>query len=100
VGAGGVSYIGAWLDPTLMAKVLDRLADQAGVQALIPDAPETVEVAERSGAGKRVLILLNHGDAAVDVALPGLMTQVLDRGRVQTVHIGPHDVAVLEAGVR
>ncbi|WP_344711387.1 beta-galactosidase [Sphingomonas humi] len=61
VGRGSVTYVGAWLDAATMASLADRLLSDAQVSALIPDGDADLEIAERSGGGKRLLIVINHG---------------------------------------
>ena len=38
---------------------------------VVPDAPAALEVMERAGVGKRVLVLINHGDTPLRPSLPG-----------------------------
>ncbi|HEY0315945.1 MAG TPA: beta-galactosidase [Sphingomonas sp.] len=70
VGKGSVTYVGASFD----AATLDRLAagalGEAGVAPILAGAPDGLEVDERSGGGRRILVLVNHNDAPVRVALP------------------------------
>jgi beta-galactosidase len=100
VGKGSITYIGAWLDPALMQNVLDDLLRSAHVTPLIPGVSANVEVCERVGAGKRVWILINHGDLAQTIRLAAPATPVLAGdagGRTSTVMLAPHSVHVLEA---
>lgn len=70
VGKGSITYVGAWFD----AATLDRLA--AGVLVdthiapILADAPDGVEVDERVGDGRRVLVLINHNAMPARLALP------------------------------
>jgi beta-galactosidase len=103
VGKGTITYIGAWLDAALMQNVLDDLLRSAHVTPLIPGVAENVEVCERVGAGKRVWILINHGDLAQSIRLPSPAAPVLggdEAARTQTVMLTPHSVHVLEAPLR
>ena len=100
VGKGTITYIGAWLDPALMQNVLDDLLRSAHVTPLVPGVSENVEVCERVGAGKRVWILINHGDLAQTIRLPSPAAPVLAgdaAARTRTVMLAPHSVHVLEA---
>ena len=98
VGKGTITYIGAWLDPALMHTVLDTLAREAGVHALIPGVARNVEVCRRIGAGKRVWILINHGRRPHTVHLPSPASPVLTGGAAhRTVALAPHQVSVLLA---
>ncbi len=70
VGRGSITYVGAWLDPEAMAKLAaSRLAD-AKVAPLVADAHPDFEIAERAGAGKRILIAINHGSVAHPLTVP------------------------------
>lgn len=97
VGKGSITYIGAWLDPELMSGLTTSWLRRAGVQPIVPNTPEGVEVCERTGAGKTVLILINHSTEPKHIALPGEMTDLLaaDGGRVSSVDLPKYGVAVL-----
>ncbi len=95
VGKGTVTYLGAWLDENTMRRFLTASATAADVKPLV-EAPNDVEVAERRGAGKRVLILINHGDATRTLLLPYNTRNVLSGAAVKrSTTLAPHDVAVL-----
>jgi beta-galactosidase len=105
VGKGSITYVGAWLDPALMQNVLDDFLRKAHVTPLIPGVSQNVEVCERTGAGKRVWILINHGDHAQSLRLPSPATPVLARAgagaaRTSTVALAPHSIHLLEAPLR
>jgi beta-galactosidase len=70
VGKGTVTYLGAWLEPALMSKLAAKLLADAGVKPLITGVPADIEVCERSGGGKRIWIIINHGHSAETVHLP------------------------------
>ncbi|MFZ0663375.1 MAG: beta-galactosidase [Acidobacteriaceae bacterium] len=98
VGKGIITYIGAWLDPQLLSRLTASWLQQAGVQPIVPSAPEGVEVCERSGHGKTVLILINHNTAPQQVTLPAAMTNLLaaDHARVSSVDLPKYGVVVLQ----
>ncbi|HEU5443407.1 MAG TPA: DUF4350 domain-containing protein, partial [Steroidobacteraceae bacterium] len=103
VGKGSITYIGARLDPGLMRNVLEDLLRKANVTPLVAGVPDNVEVCQRVGAGKRVWILINHGDATHTISLPSPASPVLsgDAGAMtQTVALAPHTIHVLEAPLR
>lgn len=96
MGEGTITYIGAWLDPQLMSTLTTSWLHQADVQPIVPNTPDGVEVCERSGDGKTVLILINHSTESQQVTLPSEMTDLLaDRGRVSSVELQKYGVAVL-----
>jgi beta-galactosidase len=98
VGKGEITYVGAWLDDALMRALAGRLLDEAGVKPVLADAPEGVEVCERSGPQGRVLIVLNHADEARAVTLPEPMHDVLGGTNAQgPVTIPAHGVGVYAA---
>jgi beta-galactosidase len=109
VGKGTITYLGAWLEPGLMQKVAARLLQDAGVDPLVPglDANTSVEVCERSGNGKRVLVIINHGKEPQTIHLPAeVKTFVVGTGpdkghekgheKGNDLQLAPHDVAVVE----
>jgi beta-galactosidase len=98
VGKGSITYVGAWLDPKLMSDLTASWLQRAGVQPIVPNTPDGVEVCERTGDGKTVLILINHSTEPQHVALPGEMTDLLsaDGARVSSVDLAKYGVAVLE----
>jgi len=63
VGRGSITYVGAWLDPATMAKLASTLLGEAKVTPVAPGADPDLEIAERAGAGTRLLIVINHGTA-------------------------------------
>jgi beta-galactosidase len=95
VGNGSVTYIGAWLDAKLLSGMTADWLHDAGVEPIVANAPEGVEVCERTGSGKTVLILINHGTTAQHVALPGEMRDLLGEGTVSAVDLPKYGVAVL-----
>ncbi|MDE2450061.1 MAG: beta-galactosidase [Gammaproteobacteria bacterium] len=100
VGKGSITYIGAWLDPALMQNVLDDLLRKAHVAPLVAGISANIEICERVGAGKRVWILINHGDDAHTIRLPSPAAPVLagdTGGTTATVMLAPHSIHVLEA---
>jgi len=97
VGNGSITYVGAWLDPQLMSTLTASWLHDAGVEPIVPNTPEGVEVCERTGEGKTVLILINHATEPQHVALPGEMTDLLgDNAHVSSVDLPKYGVAVLE----
>jgi beta-galactosidase len=99
VGKGTITYLGAWLEPALMRKVTDRLLADAGIKPIVPGAGIDVEICERSGAGKRVWIVINHGRGAQTVRLPPQIKSFLvGSGSSDSIQLAAHDVAVVDVG--
>jgi beta-galactosidase len=97
VGQGSITYVGAWLDDSTMARLADWLVKDAAVTRVIPDAPDDVEVCERVGQGRRVIVLINHAADPRTVRLPRRMRAVLGAtGEVDRVDIPAYGVAVVQ----
>jgi len=98
-GKGRITYVGAWLDPALLSDLTGGLLEEAGVKPILPGVPAGVEVCRRSGAGKSILILINHNTDPEHVALPSPMRVVIegDGSTVSAVDLPPFGVAVLAA---
>jgi beta-galactosidase len=98
-GTGSITYIGAWLNPPLMAKVAAWALHDAGVNPILPNVPRGVEVCERSNAAKEILILINHDIATHTIHLQMPMYNLLGSAsvRVTQVTLPKYGVAVMEA---
>ena len=99
VGKGSITYIGAWLDPSLLSKLTASLLGEAGVQPLIPNVPDGIEVCMRSNTEKSVLILINHNTTEAHVDLPHAMKDLLADGTPSrnSIDLPKYGVAVLGA---
>ncbi len=99
VGKGSITYVGAWLDADTLNKLTAHLLDEAGVKPILPDVPAGVEVCRRSGAGKSVLILINHNTTDEHVSLPTSMRDLIgaQSSAVRAIDLPGYGVAVLEA---
>jgi beta-galactosidase len=100
VGKGSITYVGAWLDDALLAKLTAQLLAQAGVKPLVAQVPTGVEVCMRSNARKSVLILINHTASAQHVNLPHAMTDLFADGTPSrtSIELPAHGVDVLAGG--
>jgi beta-galactosidase len=94
LGKGSITYVGAWLDPDAMRGLAARLLDETGIRPILGAADPDVEVSARVGAGRCVLIMINHGTATHPVALPANARVVT--GSVASGTLQPHAVAVLQ----
>ena len=95
VGKGRVTYVGAWLNTSSMAKVVAWAARQAGAKPLLARVPAGVEVAARQGPAGRVTVAINWNETPRTLALPGPEQDAID-GRVKrTLTLPPRGVAVL-----
>jgi beta-galactosidase len=98
VGKGSITYLGAWLDGALLAKITNQLLQQAGIQPKIPNIPAGVEVCIRSKGNHAVAILINHTTTEQHVTLPNAATDLLASGTpsVSSIDLPKYGVAVLE----
>ena len=67
-GSGRSYYVATTLAPEGLGELLTIVCADAGVQPLVPDLPDDVEVARRSKDGTDWTFCINHG--ARDVRLP------------------------------
>jgi beta-galactosidase len=68
---------------------------EAGLNSIMSDLPADVDLAIRSGNGKRVFIFTNYGVSPRTIALPRSMQNVLKGGTVSSVTLPQYGVAVL-----
>lgn len=72
-GSGAVVYVGTYLTAEVTRLLLPALAKRAGLEPLLPGAPEHVEVVVREGENGALWFLMNHGEdpARVKAAFTG-----------------------------
>lgn len=95
IGQGSVTYIGAQLNGKTIKAAAKWMMREAGLDPIMSDLSDDVDLAIRSGSGKQVLIFTNYGVSARTIALPGMMDDVLVGGRVSSVTLPQYGVAVL-----
>ena len=98
VGSGSITYIGGWLDDSLMRKLTESFVQASQVAPILSNVPEGVEVCRRTGNGKSVIIVINHTTTGQSIALPNAMKDLLQsNASAQTqLDLPAHGVAVLE----
>ena len=97
VGKGRITYVGAVLDDALLAKLAQWIATASDLHSAFGPVPDGVEVAERSGEGKNVFILINLSGADQNIRLPKPMHRVLASGdAVTSVSLPRYGVEVLQ----
>uniref|UniRef100_UPI003B3AAD89 beta-galactosidase trimerization domain-containing protein n=1 Tax=Sphingobium sp. TaxID=1912891 RepID=UPI003B3AAD89 len=94
VGKGRITYLGAWLEPGPMQQLADHLLSEAKVEPIVPNAHPDLEISERAGKGKRVLIVINHGHEARPLTPP--TGAKLAQGQWQNGQMAPHGIALFE----
>ena len=95
VGKGSITYIGAGLEGATMKAAAAWMMKEAGLKPIMGDLPEDVDLAIRSGNGKRVFIFTNYGVSPRTISLPSSMQDVLMGGTVSSVTLPQYGVAVL-----
>jgi beta-galactosidase len=95
VGKGRITYIGAGLEGATMKAAAGWMMKEAGLSPIMSDLPEDVDLAIRSGNGKRIFIFTNYAASQRTIALPGPMEDVLMGGTVSSVTLPQYGVAVL-----
>ncbi|MEO1060982.1 MAG: beta-galactosidase [Actinomycetota bacterium] len=71
VGDGVAWYLGTRLEPDGLAGLLDIVVGEAGVRPVLPGLPDGVEAVRRRGPSGTFVFVVNHGDAAVEIAVTG-----------------------------
>ncbi|MFI5835791.1 beta-galactosidase [Micromonospora sp. NPDC051300] len=95
LGAGRVTYVGAWLEPHPMARLMAWVVEQAGLAA-VPHPPGAVEVCRRVGGAGQVVVVLNHGAVDYRLNVPGATRDLLADTSVDGgVEVPAGDVRVL-----
>jgi beta-galactosidase len=96
VGAGSISYVGAWLDDHTMQRLTSMWLADSGVQTI--SAPEGVEVCRRVGASGEVWIVINHTRQARTVPSPATARDLVTGQTVgRDLTLDGYGVAVLAA---
>jgi beta-galactosidase len=95
VGKGRITYIGAWLDGSVMTAAAKWMGEVSGVKPALGKVPDGVEVYPRYGDHGVVYILVNFSKVEQTVALPSAMNDVLQGGSKQSVKLPVYGVAVL-----
>jgi beta-galactosidase len=94
VGAGRITYLGGWFDDALLSRIAAGWLDRAGILPAVTGVHPDVEVSERAGAGRRLLVLINHGGEAHRVTLPAGSTRVT--GTLEGAMLPAHGAAVFK----
>ncbi len=94
-GRGSITYLGAVLDPALMASAARTWCREAGIAGPILAVPAEVEVCRRYGRGRNIYILINHGKGEADFDLRWPLQDILTGAATSHCALPPHGVAVL-----
>ncbi len=96
-GKGSITYIGAILDEKLMKAAAEWMVKESGALSAFTSVPDSVEVSVRTGAGKRVFVLINFAQETQKVDLGKKMKLLLSDGQGESVELAPYGVEVLQA---
>jgi len=96
VGAGRITYVGAWLDDKTMDSLAAWIIQVSQVKPALGTVPEGVEVCRRSGQGKEIFIVINFTREPQTISLPRPMREALRGGNAaSSLSLPPRDVGVL-----
>lgn len=95
VGKGSITYIGAGLEGATMKSAAAWMMKEAGLEPIMSDLPEGVDLAIRSGNGKRILIFTNYSASPRIISLPGAMEDILAGKTVSSIVLPQYGVVVL-----
>jgi len=95
VGQGSITYLGMSIDGTTAEAAAKWMLAEAGVVPGLPKVPEGVDIAIRSGSGKKILILTNYNAATQTIRLALPMQEILSGTTASTVTLPQYGVAVL-----
>ena len=94
-GTGCVTYVAAWLDEESQQKLIDDIAELAGVQSVM-ECPVGVEARKRVSAnGNEAFIIINHERNSKNVSLPWLAHEHITGLDTRELRLEPYGVAVL-----
>ncbi len=93
-GRGRITYIGAILDESLMAKAAEWMIHSSGVTPAFGPLPDGVEVSRRGGDGKQIFVFLNFAGEQRQIALPRSMKLLLSGKEGNAVELPPYGVEV------
>ncbi|MEW2404535.1 beta-galactosidase [Streptomyces sp. NPDC046862] len=96
LGAGSTWYLATRPDPETLARLLDRIRTEAGVDPA-RTTPEGVEAVLRRGPDADYLFLIDHGGEGAEVEVAADATELLSGKPVEggSVTVAPGDVAVV-----
>jgi beta-galactosidase len=98
VGKGRVLYLGTYLTSDLVAALADRTFGEAGIEPLLPDLPNGIEVTMRQDAERRLLFIQNCLDATADLTKVPTGRNLLDGDKVVAgaLSLEPYGCAIIE----
>ena len=93
-GKGKVYYLGTVLGEEAMDVLVEHLCGEAGVKSIM-ETPKGVRAYERHGEKENLVFLLNYTEEEKTVVLPRIGHDAFTGEAVETVTLGPVDLAIL-----
>jgi len=97
VGQGSITYLGMSLEGATAEAAAKWMLAEAGVANALPALPEGVDLAIRSGGGKKILILTNYNATPQTIKLASPMREILTGTMASAITLPQYGVAVLSA---
>jgi beta-galactosidase len=97
VGQGSITYLGMSLEGATAEAAAKWMLADAGVAPALPVVPEGIDLAIRSGDGKKILILTNYNTAPQTIKLGSPMHELLTGTTASAITLPQYGVAVLSA---
>jgi len=97
VGQGSITYLGMAIEGATAEAAAKWMLADAGVVPSLPKMPEGIDVAIRSGDGKKILILTNYAVASQTIQFTSAMKEILTGTTSSTITIPQYGIAVLSA---
>jgi len=97
VGQGSITYLGMSLEGATAEAAAKWMLAEAGVANALPALPEGVDLAIRSGGGKKILILTNYNATPQTIKLASSMREILTGTMASAITLPQYGVAVLSA---
>ena len=95
VGQGSITYLGMALEDGIAINAAKWMLAEAGITPNLPKVPDGVDIAIRSGDGKKFLILTNYNAASQTIHLASPMHEILTGTTASTITLPQYGVAVL-----
>ena len=94
-GKGRITYLGAELEGPLLAKAAAWMVASSGLSPVLANVPATVDVAIRSGNGKRLVLLTNYGADPATITFPSPVRELLTETTSTSFTLPRYGVVVL-----
>lgn len=97
LGQGKAFYLGTLGNDVLYDTLVSNLLEQAGIEKLIGQVQDGIEITQRCHEGKTLTFILNHSELEQTVTLAGSYQSVLGPAPVgSTITLKARDITILE----